>query len=173
MGSSGLIGPSKEGSVMNRPSTVSVVSAHDRPIAGAPPTLPARHGFMAGQSIAFMENRQISARNLCMCRQNFNSTARFQRLPQPRAKPRVNDPAESDQITRFTKITSFSTQTDLISTVSSRCPFLLIILGMARDLPLGIVFRAANGLRVVSAMAIVNKPPRESKEQKSSNVNLK
>jgi hypothetical protein len=35
MGSSGLIGQSKEGSVMNRPSTVSVVSAHDRPIAGA------------------------------------------------------------------------------------------------------------------------------------------
>jgi hypothetical protein len=53
-----------------------------------------RLGFMAGQSIAFMENHQISARNLSTCRQNPSSTARFQQL-QPRSKPRINDPAES------------------------------------------------------------------------------
>jgi hypothetical protein len=79
---------------MNRPSTAFVLSPHDRPIAGAPPTLPVRHGFMAGPAIAFMENDQISALNLSVCGQNFSTTARFQWL-QPGTKPRISDPAES------------------------------------------------------------------------------
>jgi hypothetical protein len=49
---------------------------------------------MAEQSMAFMENHQISARNLSICRQNLSSPARFPR-PQTRTKPRMNDPAES------------------------------------------------------------------------------
>jgi hypothetical protein len=52
---------------------------------------------MTGQGIDFTENDQISGRNLSICRQNFCSTARFQR-PQPRTKPRINDPAENHQI---------------------------------------------------------------------------
>ena len=49
---------------------------------------------MARQSIAFMEDHQISARNLSICRQNLSSPARFPRL-QTLTKPRINDPAES------------------------------------------------------------------------------
>jgi hypothetical protein len=47
---------------------------------------------MTGQAIAFTESHQISARNLSMCRPNFNSAARSQKL-QPRTKRRTSNRA--------------------------------------------------------------------------------
>ena len=49
---------------------------------------------MTRQSIPCHANYQTSARNISMRRQNFSSTAPFQRMQSP-SKPQINDPAES------------------------------------------------------------------------------
>jgi hypothetical protein len=57
---------------MDEPSTVSVANARDRSTPGVPGHLQRRLGFMAGQSIVWVENRQTWARNLTRCGQNLN-----------------------------------------------------------------------------------------------------
>jgi hypothetical protein len=49
---------------------------------------------MSGESIALMENRQVSARDFGSCRRTLSSTVPFHRL-QPRTKVRIRDLAES------------------------------------------------------------------------------
>lgn len=74
---------------MDRPSTLSVASARDRSTPGVlGPAV--RLGFMAGQSIASMENHQIWARNLSICGQKLNSAVPSQKMQQ-RTNPRIND----------------------------------------------------------------------------------
>jgi hypothetical protein len=91
---------------MDRPSTVSVANARDRSTLGVlGPTV--KLGFMAGQSMASMENHQIWARNLRISGQKLNSAAPSQKM-QLRTNPRMT-PLMTDQITRFTIITRFTT----------------------------------------------------------------
>jgi hypothetical protein len=79
-----------KGRLRNGPSTVfSVANARDKSTLGVlGPKV--KLGFMAGQSMASMENHQIWARNLRISGQKLNSAAPSQKM-QLRTNPGIND----------------------------------------------------------------------------------